>query len=376
MLLSDFSQAPLRAVIFADGVFGQLEGKTAQGVLRHSSVLETVAVIDRSLAGGTTGGVVAGTDVPIVASLDEAVEFRPEALVVALTESDYGESMDGRFLHTPRMPGDLPEFWWEQIHAAVRGGLHVISCLHLQLLTTDLVDLLAEGQRIIDVRRLHEELPKYSGRSHRTRARLVHVAGSDCVVGKRTTALQLQSAGRSRGVDVGYIGTGQTCLLVGASEGAIVDRTPVFHAAGLVEHLVQKADPRHDLLVIKGQASVMHPAFGGLATAILQGSQPDAVVFVHDPQREVRYHWEHLPIADPEDEIALVERLSGAPVAAIATRGRENVKNLGHLGLPVVDVLDGDGAAHLMDAVESTLERAGAPLRRSVAGCPETAASW
>ncbi|MER7770487.1 DUF1611 domain-containing protein [Kitasatospora sp. NPDC096140] len=367
MMLSDFSQSPLRAVLFADGVFGQLEGKTAQGVLRHSSILETVAVIDRSLARGSTGTVVVGTDIPIVASLDEAMGFRPEALVVALTESDYGECVDGQFQHAPRVPGDIPEFWWEQIHAAVRGGLHVISCLHLQLLGTDLVDLLAEGQRIVDIRRPYDELPKYSGRTHRSRARLLHVAGSDCVVGKRTTALQLQHAARSRGVDTGYVGTGQTCLLVGSSEGAIIDRTPVFQAAGLVEHLVQKADPQYDLLVIKGQASVLHPAFGGLATAILQGSRPDVVVFVHDPQRKVRYHWEHLPVADPEDEIALVEQLGGAPVVAVATRGQENVRALRYLGLPVADMLVDDGAAQLIDAVESVLLRAGTPLHRTAA---------
>lgn len=50
----------------------------------------------------------------------------------------------------------------------------------------------------------------------------------------------------------GYVSTGQTCLLTGCSEGAIIDRTPVFQAAGLVEHLVQKAEPRHDLLITKG----------------------------------------------------------------------------------------------------------------------------
>ncbi|MFE2373609.1 DUF1611 domain-containing protein [Streptomyces sp. NPDC059398] len=123
----------------------------------------------------------------------------------------------------------------------------------------------------------------------------------------------------------------------------------------MVEHLVGAADPHHDLLITKGQASVLHPAFGGLATSILQGSRPDAVVFVHDPSRRTRYHWEHLPVASPEREIPLVEALGGAPVVAVVTRGRENVRALGGLGLPVADVLDGGGADLVIDAVDAAL---------------------
>ncbi|MFH9422256.1 DUF1611 domain-containing protein [Streptomyces sp. NPDC017529] len=351
MVLSGFSRLPLRAVLFADGVLARLEGKTAQGVLRHSVVLDPVAVIDRLHPPGTTESVVPGTAVPVVPSLERALRFRPEALVVAMTESDHVAYADGRPRHAPRQPGDLPAFWWEQIAAAVRNGLHVISCLHLQLRHTELAERVAGGQQLIDVRRPHGILPKYSGRLRRTRAKLVHVAGSDCVVGKRTVALQLHREAVARGIDAGYVGTGQTCLLAGCTEGAIVDRAPVFQAAGLVEHLVLRADPRHDLLIIKGQASVLHPAFGGLATAILQGSRPDAVVFVHDPRRRFRYHWEHLPLGDVRSEIHVVEELGGAPVAAVASRGRENVRSLRHLGLPVVDVLDGDGTAELLDAL-------------------------
>ncbi|OKH98416.1 hypothetical protein A6A06_30040 [Streptomyces sp. CB02923] len=358
MILSGFPRLPLRAVLFADGVFARLEGKTAQGVLRHSTILDTVAVVDRTHPSATTASVVAGTGVPVVASLEEALRFAPEALVVAMTESDHMEAVDGGdggMRHAPRPPGDLPAFWWEQIDTAVRNGLHVISCLHLQLRHTEFADKLTDGQRLVDVRRPYDELPKYSGRLRRSRAGLVHVAGSDCVVGKRTVALQLHREARARGIDAGYVGTGQTCLLAGCTEGAIIDRAPVFQAAGLVEHLVQRADPRHDLLIIKGQASVLHPAFGGLATAILQGSQPDAVVFVHDPRRTHRYHWEHLPVADPRSEIRMVEELGGAPVVAVATRGRDNVAALRPLGLPVVDVLDGDGTAALMDALGPVL---------------------
>lgn len=139
-------------------------------------------------------------------------------------------------------------------------------------------------------------------------------------------------------------------MLVGCDNGAIIDRTPVFQAAGLVERLIEEVESEHDLLFIKGQASVLHPAFGGLASAILQGSRADAVIFVHDPSRRQRYHWEHLPVGDVRAEIRIVEELGGAPVAAISTRDQENVERLRHVGLPVADPLADGGAETLLEA--------------------------
>lgn len=351
MYSSMFSHLPLRAVLFADGVFSVPEGKTAQGVLRHSTILDTVAIVDRTLASSTSNGVLPGTHVPIVASLQEAMALRPEAFVVAMTESDVGEWKDGVFTHAPREPGNLPDFLHDQLRFAAANGMHLLSCLHARLRDTGCLDQLTGEQKAIDIRQPYEVPPKYSGRRSRKRAKVVHIAGSDCVVGKRTSALQLQRAALARNINAGYVGTGQTCLLVGCDEGAVIDRTPVFQAAGLVERLIEKAELRREVLFIKGQASVLHPAFGGLALAILQGSQPDAIVFAHDFTRKCRYHWEHLPVGDPRTEIKLIEELSGAPVVAISTRGQENIRQLSNLGLPVADPLVGSGLETLLHAV-------------------------
>ncbi|MBQ1092815.1 DUF1611 domain-containing protein [Streptomyces sp. B93] len=337
-------------MLFADGVFNQPEGKTAHGIIRHSTVFHPVAVVDRTLAPGSTKSVLPETDIPVVDSVESVLDLRPDVFVVALTESDYGEWKDGVFRHTPKQPDELPEFWRDQIHSAVRHGLHIVSCLHQQLARSDLAERLGVGQHIVDIRRPYENPPKYSGRRRRSRAKVVHVMGSDCVIGKRTAALQMRAAADRFGIDSGYIGTGQTCMLVGCDNGAIVDRTPVFQAAGLVERLIEEVESERDLLFIKNQASVLHPAFGGLASAILQGSQADAVVFVHDPGRRQRYHWEHLPVGDLETEIGLVEELGGAPVAAIATRGEDNVERLRHIGLPVADPLASGGSETLLNA--------------------------
>jgi uncharacterized NAD-dependent epimerase/dehydratase family protein len=354
MYHSQFPRLPLRAVLFADGVFAEPAGKTAHGIIRHSTIFEPVAIVDRALAPADSGMSIPG--IPIVASVEDAAYLQPEAFIMALTESDYGEWSDGLFVHLPRTPGDLPEFWMQQLSAAATMGLHIISCLHFRLAQSSFRDLADPGQQVIDIRAPYHDVPKYSGRRARRRAKVVHIAGSDCVVGKRTAALQLHRSARELGINSGYIGTGQTCLLVGCDEGAIIDRTPVCQAAGLVERLIEKAEPRRDLLFIKGQASVLHPAFGGLATAILQGSQPDAVVFVHDAARTRRHHWEHLPVGNLAREIELVQEIGNAPVVAVATRGSSNVERLRSLSVPVADPITHYGARELLAAVLAKID--------------------
>ena len=356
MYHSRFPRLPLRAVLFADGVFDQPEGKTAHDILRHSTIFKPIAIVDRALAPADSSRAVPGTHVPIFASVEEAAYLQPEAFVMALTESDYGEWSDSVFIHMPRAPGHLPEFWTQQLSAAARMGFHIISCLHFQLTGSSFLGLIKNGQQLIDIRHSQNEVPMYSGRYTRRRAKVVHVAGSDCSVGKRTATLQLHRAARELGFDSGYIGTDQTCLLVGCDEGAIIDCAPACHAAGLVEELVEKAGSKRDMLFVKGQASVLHPAFGGLATAILQGSQPDAVVFVHDPTRLRRYRWEHLSIGSPMMEIELIQALGKAPVVAVATHGRDNAERLRDLPIPIIDPFTLNGARELLEMLLTEIE--------------------
>jgi|GEM_PF-2237678 len=348
-----FSPHPVSAILFCDGVFSQSEAKTAQGIIRHSTWLKPVAVVDRHLEGESTAAVVPNSSIPVVGSVTEALQWNPQALVIAMTESDYGEWENGVFIQKSRRPGDLPDFWTDSIKKALSSGLDIISCLHVSLKEYESYRV-SSSQQIIDIRQpARSEFPKYSGRIPRSRANVIHIAGSDCVIGKRTTALQLHRFVQEQGTATGYIGTGQTCLLAGCAEGAVMDQTPLFFGAGLMEDMIHNVESDFDVIFTKGQASVFHPAFGGLANAILQGSQPNAIVFVHDPRRTQRYHWEHLPLAPLDLEIETIERLSGAPVVAIATRGEENVRQLRiEQNLPVGDPLNEKGLKVIGDAIK------------------------
>src|SRR2546427_11747123 len=86
-LLSRGIRGMERAVILCDGYFGQNTGKTANGLVRYSKRYEIVGVIDRTKAGRDAGEVLDGkaNDIPIVASLKEAVErLTPETLIIGV----------------------------------------------------------------------------------------------------------------------------------------------------------------------------------------------------------------------------------------------------------------------------------------------------
>src|SRR5437879_3038035 len=110
-----FDRARRRLAILAEGQFGFHHGKTAVGVIRYGSD-DVVAVIDSTQAGGNVSSILPGRDIPIVASLDEAL-FRdpgPGALLIGIAPTG----------------GRLPASWRSTILEAIAAGLDVHSGLH------------------------------------------------------------------------------------------------------------------------------------------------------------------------------------------------------------------------------------------------------
>src|SRR5687767_1481460 len=69
------------AVVYCEGNFGRLDGKTANGLVRHSERYEIVAVIDSEHAGSDAGAVLDGAanGIPVCADLAAAVGLPGEA---------------------------------------------------------------------------------------------------------------------------------------------------------------------------------------------------------------------------------------------------------------------------------------------------------
>src|SRR5689334_18147158 len=140
-----------RLVILAEGEFGPHSAKTAYGVIRYGRD-EVVAVIDSTRAGQNVAAYLPGEDIPIVASLADALAMpaRPEVLLIGIAPTG----------------GKLPRAWRKTILDAIAAGLDVRSGLHTFLGDDpDFAAAAAEhGVRIVDYRRPPDRLETAVGR--------------------------------------------------------------------------------------------------------------------------------------------------------------------------------------------------------------------
>jgi len=344
-----------RAVILADKALGTLEGKTANVLVMYNRRrFDVVAVIDSSHAGMDAGEVlgIGKVGIPVVLSLEEALKRKPEALIVGVAT----------------IGGFLPPEYRLVVRQALKLGLEVWSGLH-QFLGDDpeFASLAREhGARIVDVRRPPTRLRIWSGEVLRTRCGRVLVAGTDCVVGKNVTVLEVAGELERNGLKPGIAATGQTLILAGAHAGVVVDAIPSDFCPGVVEEVVLDLDSKGlNPVVVEGQASILHPAYGQVSLAILYGCMPDAVILAHDPWRKVRDGFDQ-PMRPLEHEIEAIRLTGGAEVVAISVMGwgrsRSEIEEAcegieRRVGLPAADPRRNPGK--LVDAVVDRLKSVG-----------------
>jgi len=351
MNLRDTFDVPVPAVVLAEGEFGATGGKTANGVVMHSEVIDARVVVDTETAGRTPADVLDNPDapdIPIVGSVAEALEVAPsvEALVIGVAPAG----------------GALPDAWVTDIEDAIRAGCDVVSGLHVFLSEEPRWASLADehGVRLIDVRQPPpaDQLRVGDGSVDAVDAPVVLTLGTDCAVGKRTTTFELYRAARAAGLDAGWVATGQTGIMVGAHEGVVIDRVPADFTAGVVEDMVTAVGADHDVVFVEGQASLTHRAYSGVTLSILHGAWPDAVVLADEPSRQRRTHFEAFEVDGVARERELIESLSDAEVVALSTWG-DAVAEAERHGLPAANVYDPEGPAELLDTV---LERLPGPV--------------
>jgi uncharacterized NAD-dependent epimerase/dehydratase family protein len=155
------------------------------------------------------------------------------------------------------------------------------------------------GVRLVDVRHMNPPFPVASGRK-RTGKRVLTV-GTDCALGKKYTALAMTRALQARGVAATFRATGQTGLMI-AGSGIAVDALVADFLAGAAEALSPDNDPAH-WDVIEGQGSFFHPAYAAVTLGLLHGSQPDAIVLCHAPERKTIEEYPDYPIPPLSDVI-------------------------------------------------------------------------
>ena len=197
--------------------------------------------------------------------------------------------------------GSLPEHWLDDLEGALEAGLDVVSGMHTRLTSFPKLVRAAEraGRRLVDVRHLGGTFPVATGRK-RTGKRVLTV-GTDCALGKKYTALALTRALKSRGLAATFRATGQTGIMI-AGEGIPMDATISDFLAGAAEALSPDNAAGH-WDVIEGQGSLLHPAYAAVTLGLLHGSQPDAIVLCHDPERTTIEEYPDYPIPPLQDVI-------------------------------------------------------------------------
>ena len=340
--LPDSAQVRGTAVVYCEANFGTGDGKTANGLVRHSEKYEILSVIDSEKSGLDAGEVLGdrSNGIPICADLAAAIALAghvPNFFIFGMAPSS----------------GMLSPVERRLVFEAIGRGMHIINGLHEFLNDDPDFAAAAAGHKvtILDVRRPREKknLRMFSGHISTVTCPRIAVLGTDGAIGKRTTATILTRSLNERGIKAVLVGTGQTSLIQGARYGVALDAIPCQFCSGEMEATVVEAfEGEHpDVIIIEGQGALSHPAYLTLSF-ILRGSRPDAVILQHAPARRWLDDFADVPMPTPASEIDLIqtfadtkvigltinhERMTDAEVTVAITRYESE------LGIPVTDAL-------------------------------------
>lgn len=300
------------AIVYCDGQFGEQDGKTANGLVRHSEKFEILSVIDSTRAGADAGMHLDGVPngIPLLASLSDAIinaGFVPAYLICGLAPAS----------------GMLSEQQRAVLLDAIARGMNIINGLH-EFLNDDAEFVAASiltGVTITDVRRPKDkkDLTVFTGRIFDVTCPRIAVLGTDGAIGKRTTATLLVQALNARGIHAVMVGTGQTTLIQGGKYGVALDAIAPQFCSGELEAQVVAAfeNERPDVIVVEGQGALSHPAY--LTSAyILRGSRPAGVILQHAPGRATLGDFPMIDMPTVASETALIEAFADTKVIGVA----------------------------------------------------------
>lgn len=330
------------AVVYCEGNFGRIDGKTANGLVRHSEKYQIMSVIDSTCVGSDAGDVLDGkpNSIPIYGNLDEALAHAPtipDFFIYGMAPATGMLSPSERII----------------IVNAMQKGMNIVNGLH-EFLNDDpefSATSIANDVAIIDIRRPRpkNKLRLFSGEVNNIKCPRITVLGTDCAIGKRTTANVLTNELIKRGINAVMVTTGQTGMIQGSRYGVALDAVPSQFCAGELEATIVEAyvGDNPEIIIIEGQGSLSHPAFCTSAF-ILRGSVPQGVILQHAPKREHRCDFPDMKMPTPQSEIQLIEAFSNTNVIGL-TINHENMSEAeidtaiedytNQLEIPVTDAL-------------------------------------
>lgn len=345
-----------RAILLTDGLLATPNAKTAHGLIRGTERFTVVGVVDAPTAGQDAGVILDGRarNIPVFASVDEA-----------LTQTS---PVDYAIVAIATNGGVLPPTMLADITCCLERGLSVVNGLHEFL--NDKPDLVAlaqqHGGQLVDVRwpKPRHELHFWMGEVRQITAPIIAVLGTDCALGKRTTARLIREACGRQGMNAQLIYTGQTGWLQGGKYGFVVDSTLNDFVSGELEHALVSCwrETGADVLLIEGQAALRNPS-GPCGSEFLVSGNARHVVLVHAPKRTYYDHdpaWGNIPPI--ESEIALIRAYNSYVIAlALNTEDCTEAEAFAYqreyadrLGIPVLLPLQ-EGVDAIVPVIQSLL---------------------
>lgn len=286
-----------RMLILTEGRLGTFTSKTGVSVMRYRRG-DVLGVLDAVHAGRRIGELVeAVADVPIFARVADALEYRPDAILIGVAP----------------VGGALPESMRRHLVDGLTNGLSIVSGLHVSLNDdTELANLARQsGARIHDLR-----IPGPIERVATAKARDMSVkrvltVGTSTNVGKMLTALELRRAAAEAGLDAAFVATGQTGIMI-EGWGIAIDHVLSDFTAGAVELMLEHVADRR-ICFVEGQGSIDHPGYSGVTLSLMHGCCPDAMVIVHRPGRHLHNELPGCTVTPIGQQIVLYEQAM-APV--------------------------------------------------------------
>lgn len=299
-----------KAIILTLDVYDKLDAKTAHGLIRGTQRFEILAVVDSKNYGFDAGEKLDGTHrhIPIIESVKEAIQLFPEATVAII----------GIATHGGVIPKDLEVILLE----CLENRLSLVNGLHEFLSDKPhFIELAMQNKAYLkDVRKpkTKDNLHFWTGRIQQVKCPVIAVIGTDCAVGKRTSARFFTELLNKNNKKAEMIYTGQTGWLQGGEYGFIFDSTLNDFVSGELENAIVecylKENP--DFIFLEGQSSLRNPS-GPCGSEFFVSGKAKYAVLVHPPKR-VYYdddaHWGEIPSV--ASEIALINAY-GAEVIAL-----------------------------------------------------------
>ena len=310
-----------KALLYCEGQFGESDGKTANGLIRRSQKYDITCVIDSSKEGLDAGKVLAGVEngIPIYRDLTDAMDQLtevPKYFIYGIAPKDAVLSTNERRIFLK----------------AMSLGMDIVNGLHEFISEDSEFKQQAKRYRVklYDIRKplANRYLHLFTGDILNVKTPKIAILGTDCAVGKRTTAMLLIAALKERGLRASFIGTGQTSLIQGEKYGIALDAIPSEFMTGELENAVVEANihEKPDVIILEGQGALSHPAFIS-SCAIIRGGKPDAIIVQHPPKRKQRVDFDYLQMPTLSSEIELLERFSQSKVIAITLNHDDMTEN-------------------------------------------------